>query len=422
MKSGKPICNNCFKRGTDSECSYKAIRRSGPFTPGDARHVDDAGPIGSPGQLLSYYFAHVADVFSIFHGKDNPFAMKLRELVQDSPPLTFVIQCMSAFIMSAKDPSLHDMLAKGLALQQQSFLALQDALGQEDHAQSDATFASVILLGLSESWEVQRKNSSGLHHLFAAKQLLIERYAQIDKMPPPATYLTSMLLYWDTLVCVHNDTRYDSRYLAALQQAYSQAHLQPLDSIIGINYTLFLIIQDVLQLTRQTDVSIEQIHQQCRALAGWEQTLSPQQLSQVEGKLGPTCKLEHVLLCGEVWRQATLVLIHRHWAPMLGTTDEALTEMASAGLQLLRSIPDASSVCVRDMFPLAVLAPDIKDYTDRAFITSRYQALYEAIKIAYIKDISDYLTELWQSIDTRAHRSKEWLQLMADRSFTPLLG
>jgi hypothetical protein len=314
------------------------------------------------------------------------------------------------------------MLAKGLDLQQQSFLALQDALGQEAHAQSDATFASVILLGLSESWEMERKNSSGLHHLFAAKQLLIERYAQLDRRPPPPTFLVSMTLYWDTLVCVHTDTRFDPRYRASLEQAYAEAHLRPMDSILGIDYTLFLIIQDVFQMRRQSDVDLAQVEAHLQALSHWQQMPSTEQLMQVEGHMGPTCKLEHVLLCGEAWRQTTLVLIHRHWSHLLGTSDATLRDMARAGIRLLRCIPDSSSVCIRDMFPLAVLGPDVVDGADRAFITRRYLALYDAIKIAYIKDISEYLVELWQLVDSGRCQSKDWLQLMAERSFMPLLG
>lgn len=296
----KPVCQNCTSRKIACLGYANQSHLSGSSS---SRHSQSKNTGNyNTSHLYGYFFTHVAKLFSMYHGQQNPFASKLRTLADESTALSCALQSMSALLISSRSRDDKVLSSTALDLQNKSFAALKVALSDADLARSDSTFAAVIMLGLSETWDTARRNSTSFHHLLAAKQLLAERYTTAGIVALPPRYLIGMLVYWNTLVTLHTDTSNveSSEYSAAVSNSFAHEIIDTIDPILGLDPRIFAHAGRVLEATRQSEPDLDALTRIRHELLN-PPVLLPGLLINVVGLLNAQCRLEHILLCKSNW-------------------------------------------------------------------------------------------------------------------------
>ncbi|BFZ58124.1 hypothetical protein PYCC9005_005183 [Savitreella phatthalungensis] len=385
--------------------------------------------------LLNTFFATATHLLSVYTGDCNPF-MRLRKYVLQSRAASLALQAMASFIASGYQVDDRiDCMNRGLELQHAAYQEIQAAMQDEEARRTDALFAAIVHIGMTEPWHPIRANESGAMHLQASKMLIVER-ARAHMLLPPR-FLVNLVVYWDMLVSLHSDTTVDGFSPEMLQGRCSDEHpIDFIDPTLGIGRDLFPIIIEVENFLRgvrvhPTDLDEQHALELELRLQSWKPELDPDRL---QGCLDvfKTCRLEDLIFTSEAYRQCSLLLLYRTFPHALQAGEEEdfegvsrqhmLQSVASRVINLLRSIDGTSPTTCTHQWILFVVAPDVVSHPERLFITSRMNLLLEKVGIEGIADVTRYIENVWHLQDNHGQPSSAWMDGMYERRWFPLLG
>lgn len=400
--------------------------------------IDPAGEQDEESFLTRVFFQTSTHLFSIYTGPCNPF-MRLKQYLPESKALRLAVQAMAALTISdyqSADQVYH--MDRGLELQRLAYRELSFVLTDPAVSLSDATFAAVVHIGMTEPWHSLRSDQSGAMHLRTSKVLICQRHQA--RVPLPPKYLCNLLLYWDLLVSLHSDSSHDG-YSSDMLLHGKHSEDEPIDYIdptlgVGVHLTQIIIdMENFLRFYRLQDKSIDDPHHVEVALAlerrlkAWQPDLDSTKLLGCIGVF-ETSSLQDILLTSEAYRQTALLLLYRsvpklllfHNTLMLDSYQSFLQQLASTIVSTLAAIAQTSPVCTTHEWILFVAAPDVSTQFDRQFIRERMSGLLEKIGISGIKEVMNYIEEVWEMIDSGCGESHLWMENMHRRQWYPLLG
>lgn len=438
-----PITNMQIHLGRHTSDSFREGQR---HKSGQVRGRDTdlaTTPMDEESMLTAVFFQTSTHLFSIYTGSCNPF-MRLRQYLPHSKALRYAIQAMAALTISdyySADKTRH--MDRGLELQRLAYRELSTVLADPMSSLSDATFAAVVHIGMTEPWHSLRSDQSGAMHLRTSKVLICQR--QQAKVPLPPKYLCNLLLYWDLLVSLHSDSSHEG-YTTDMLLHGVHSEDEPIDYIdptLGVGVHLCQIIVDMENFlrfwrTHQSHRGSNDMHHLEIALAierrlkDWQPEIEASKLIGCVGVF-ETSPLQDILFTAEAYRQAALLLLYRsmpgvlHYGrqsspPSSVSSNEALQDLASSVLALLTAIPVTSPVCTTHEWILVVTSADVATKEGRDFVRERMSGLLDKIGIIGIKEVMNYIEEVWSMIDRGEGDSGMWMEGMHRRNWYPLLG
>ena len=411
--------------------------------PGLSAHSSNT--IGSPQteeqMLTEVFFATTTHLFSIYTGPCNPF-MRLRQYLPQSRALSLAVQAMAALTISGYDSGdKRKHMDRGLELQRLAYQEISQSMEDPIHVNSDAFFAAIVHIGMTEPWHTLRSGESGAMHLRTSKFLISRRIQQGHPLPP--RYLCNLLLYWDLLVSLHSDSSHEG-YVTDMLLSGVHSEEEPIDYIdptLGLGIDLFPIIVEMENFLRfmrgqeahgttddphhiEVALAIE------RRLKAWRPDIDSNKLLGCMGVF-ETGSLQDILFTAEAYRQAALLLLYRT-LPAISLYNDALAggrthemvlhELASSTLRLLSVILITSPVCTTHEWILFITAPDVVSKGEREFIRDRMSGLLDKIGVVGIREVMDYIEEVWGIVDSGRAASISWMDGMYERNWMPLLG
>ncbi|ORY76388.1 fungal-specific transcription factor domain-domain-containing protein [Protomyces lactucae-debilis] len=440
----KPVCLQCSKKSMT--CEYGPSQAIATATtsnastprPQSVSATSGASPISalgrSPGEpadeetmLTEVFFATTTHLFSIYTGPCNPF-MRLRKYIPHSRALHLAAQAMAAFTISGNQSSDKEKhMNRGLELQRLAYQEITRAMSDPNQAHSDATFAAVVHIGMTEPWHTMRSSESGVMHLKTSKVLICHRAESGRCMPP--RFLTNLLIYWDLLVSLHSDTTHEGYTTGLLAGPAADAEASDyIDPTLGLAFDLFPVIIEMETFVRYVRLhpspeSLPMAHTLHHRLASWRPQVDGDRLIHCTGVF-ETASLQDILFTAEAYRQTALLLLFRMVPGMLATMqlhESALGLMASQVIRLIQAIQATSPVCTTHQWVLFVVSPDVNSMAERAFVRERMSGLLDKIGIEGIRDVMQYMEEVWRSTDAGV-ASSLWMEEIYRRRFFPLLG
>lgn len=390
--------------------------------------------------LTNVFFQTSTHLFSIYTGSCNPF-MRLKRHLSGSKALRLAVQAMAAQTISgyqSTDKAKH--MDRGLELQRLAYRELSIALTDPISSLSDSTFAAVVHIGMTEPWHSLRSDQSGAMHLRTSKVLICQRVQTQTALPP--RYLCNLLLYWDLLVSLHSDSSHEE-YSSNMLLGGNHSEDEPIDYIdptVGLGVHLFHEIVEMEHFLRfwrmQSHASNVDSPQHLemalgfqRSLSSWRPDLDATKLLGCT-KVFESTSLQDILFTAEAYRQTALLLLYRMIPEVMGHHDNSthfnhqalLSQMASDIMKLLSAILISSPVCTTHEWILFVTAPDVASPQEREFVRDRMSGLLEKIGIIGIKEVMEYIEDVWEKIDRYEIDSSSWMDDMHERQWYPLLG
>ena len=361
--------------------------------------------------LMMRFDRQTCGILSIKDGPtENPWRMVLWPLAKIEPALHHAINAMTAFHASKEKPSLR---LRGLEHMGQSIQLLSHRI---ESMPPDIALSTTLVLAFCESWDILI--STGIEHLRGARKLVIQllNNYKMGTMPPESErrigFLVRTWVYMDVIARLTSLEGDDSEdfdiAMDPLCQSTSLNH--DIDPLMGCADTMFPIIGRVANLVRKVrllnqDNSLRVISQANILKSKLEKWKPPQWFDEPEDK---STDVEQALRTAEAYRWASLLYLHQAVPEIsLDSVIDKIATMAKEVLNHLANVPETSGAIIIHIFPLLAASCEAVGDEARGFVTERWQAMMQRMKIQNIDKCWIVVKEVW---DRRDDAEKEKLR------------
>lgn len=375
--------------------------------------------LDSPEALFNRFDNHTCGILSIMNGPDeNPWRSLIRPLARDSPALSYAILAMTAFHMSGDFPQFR---AAGQRYKQLSIHNIRVGL-RDSSIDLERSIATALALGWAESWD--QHTSLGNEHIKGA-QALVKQALNIHKAKPlrglqlqRLKFLCNAWVYMDviarlTAVDSNDSVDFDNTFLfppdspspprdgGNHDRGFGINFGIPLDArldaLMGCANTLFPIIGRVANLVkkvfRSKSNSAAVISQASMLKAQLEEWMPP---GYIDKPQDPSTDPQHTVQTAEAYRWATLLHLHQSVPEIPSPSSEFYAQRV---LQFLATVPPTSRTLTVHIYPLVVAGCVVTDPEDRAWVTERWQAMEDRLRIGVVEKSRQVVEEVWRRTD-----------------------
>ncbi|KAF2721215.1 hypothetical protein K431DRAFT_285046 [Polychaeton citri CBS 116435] len=393
----------------------------------------------SPESLARRFLTVTCPILSIMDGPtENPWRTLIWPLAMQSDALYHAITAMTAYHASSDIKSLHRV---GLYHKHQSIKHVMEGI-QYKNMKEEAAIATAIALGFSESWE--QPIASGNTHIKGAQVLVKDALASHRRQPRkgPALALLKFLcnawVYMDVLVRLtavdcDDSEDFDSTLLFSPDAPgidivmgkpgfgidFGMPIDARLDPLMGCANTLFPLIGRVANVVRRVCRSpknspaiIETANELKLSLEAWE---PPEFIEQPED---PTTQLHHALQTAEAYRWATLLHLQQSVPELPSSCSDE--ELAEEVMSRLATVPTASRTLVVQIYPLMVAGVLAETTEDRAWVSKRWSAMGQRMRIGVIDKCLLVAKEVWRRRDKYRSTPQEQRKIIKTSELHPV--
>lgn len=355
--------------------------------------------------LLLRFDTQTCGILSIKDGpNENPWRMILWPLArkEGSGALRHAITSLTAFHASKDNSRLR---IKGIEHMNQSLQLLSHRMSSMELT---ASLATTLVLAFCESWDILI--STGIKHLNGARQLVAQIFANYRKgmvspeNEPQLGFLCRTWVYMDVIARLTSFECDDSEDFDILSSPLCQPSTvkYDVDPLMGCASTLFPIIGRAANLIRRvrerTQPNSLQIISEARELkSSLERWMAPALFETPEDL---STEVEQALRTAEAYRGATLLyLLQAVPETSYDSVKETIAALANDVLMNIANVPVCSGTVIIHIFPLLAASCEAVDPESRTFVTERWQAMMQRMKIQNLDRCLDVVKEVWDRRD-----------------------
>lgn len=357
--------------------------------------------------LVEYYFKNVANLFSCYDGKMNPFRSNVSQLWGSTASIFYTVQSMAAACLIDVVPSLSE---KGIELRRKAAAAMELELSvPQPHA---GALLALIMLGLTASWhnshDLGRAELERAHIAFNAMK--IERTRTLKTSVGEdrnIEFFHKALLYWEMLLSYVVDDQTEGLDTNEAVSKVSLIEAEPPRARLphpwtGVACEAQRLVFKVGRLLRQlrrcsrrgsatSDIANESRKQQLREAVDLMNRLHDLRFPNVDTIVDPSdteTPVDHFLKIADCYRDVGLLQLCRGFPELLQSSDvselsEKSKELNSNNLQswlatnvisLLKSIPTTSGTRCVQPFLFVALSSELQIPISSKSIASDYSS------------------------------------------------
>ncbi|WPG97623.1 Hypothetical protein R9X50_00040300 [Acrodontium crateriforme] len=389
-------------------------------------------------EMLHFRFDKLTcGILSVMDGEhENPWRNLIWPLAQQSPALYNATMAMTAFHSSKDVPSLRVV---GHEHKQKSIEFIQE--GIRDNSMTDQmAIATALALGFSEAWD--QHTTTGNTHIKGAQVLVKRALADHQRNPlgglelARLKFLCNAWVYMDVMARLTSfdsdeSNDFDNTFFFSIDppdmvmgnsaRGFGIDFGMPIDArldpLMGCAGTLFPLIGRVANLVRKVCRSltnspaiISQANDLKIALETWEPP------AYIESPEDPTTNVQHALQTAEAYRWATLLHLHQS-VPELPSLESP--ELAQRVLQYLATVPLSSRTVIIQIYPLMAAGCEAKNDEDREWVTHRWNAMGQRMRVGIIDKCLAVTHEVWKRKDAYEAQPSTRRRLVATADLQP---
>ena len=308
---------------------------------------------------------------------------------------------MSAFHGSRE---LRELRVQGMDHMRRSLSDLANSIGD---MHIDTALATTLVLAFSESWDTHI--STGIQHLRGAKALMNNALVKYNNDPNNGNssnkntikFLCNTFMYMDVIARLTSVDSSDSSDLDNIAMSMNTENIGygEVDPLMGCATTLFPLIGRVADLIARVRKSeTNSLTLVCEA-AELRQSILEWQLPPAaifERPEDDTSQIQHSIQTAEAYRWATLLYLSQ---AVPEVPSEAPEKLAARVLTLLATVPLSSRVLIVQIFPLLAASCEATTAEDRAWVSSRWQAMMNRLCIGNVDLCWQVVEEAWRRRD-----------------------